>query len=83
MYLFLFQDGSIQKAYAGFDPTKPDWQALSSVVEVFFVSKTLVPQMKLVPKAVTPEKTKPAVPVIETPAPVVKRTRRPKNAVQQ
>ena len=50
MYLFVKNDGSIEEAYQGFDPKEPNWDRLRDVNEVLYVSKVLVPQLKLVPK---------------------------------
>ena len=50
MYLFKDTNGNIREAYEGFDPSNPDWNAMQGVAEVLYVSKTYVPQMKLVVK---------------------------------
>ena len=52
MYLFVHTDGTIQPAYDGFNPANPNWDELRDVKEVYYVAKTLVPQLKLVPKPI-------------------------------
>ncbi len=50
MYLFRKKDGSLEEAPQDFDPKEPDWSRMQEVQEVLFISKILVPQLKLVPK---------------------------------
>ncbi len=50
MYLFKKKDGSLTQAPETFDQQNPGWKELEDVEEVLFVSKVLIPQIKLVPK---------------------------------
>jgi hypothetical protein len=50
MYLFKNKDGSLVQAPDDFDQQNPGWDELKDVEEVLFVSKVLIPQIKLVPK---------------------------------
>ena len=56
MYLFRKKDGSLVQAPDGFDQQNPGWDEMKDVEEVLVVSKVLVPQIKLVPRATKPEK---------------------------
>ncbi len=50
MYLFRKKDGSLNPAPETFDQQNPSWEDMQDVEEVLFVSKVLIPQIKLVPK---------------------------------
>lgn len=50
MYLFKNKDGSLVQAPDDFDQQNPGWDELKDVEEVLFVSKVLIPHIKLVPK---------------------------------
>lgn len=56
MYLFKKKDGSLVPAPEDFDQQNPGWEEMMDVNEVLFVSKILVPQIKLVPKPSEPKK---------------------------
>ncbi len=56
MYLFKNKDGSLVQAPESFDQQNPGWDELKDVEEVLFVSKVLIPQIKLVPKPVNTQK---------------------------
>lgn len=49
MYFFKTKNG-FELAYKDFDPSNPDWNKMSGVEEVYYISKVYVPQMKLVVK---------------------------------
>lgn len=50
MYLFKKKDGSLVQAPDTFDQQNPGWEEMQDVDEVLYVSKVLIPQIKLVPK---------------------------------
>ena len=50
MYLFKKKDGSLVQALDTFDQQNPGWEEMQDVDEVLYVSKVLIPQIKLVPK---------------------------------
>lgn len=54
MYLFRKKDGSLIPAPEDFDQQNPGWETMQDVEEVLFVSKILIPQIKLVPKPSAP-----------------------------
>ena len=54
MYLFKKKDGSLIQAPEAFDQQNPGWEEMQDVEEVLFVSKVLIPQIKLVPKPASP-----------------------------
>ncbi len=63
MYLFRKNDGTIEEAPDSFDHQNPGWDDFKEVEEVLFVSKVLIPQIKLVPKpAQSTKQSKPARP---------------------
>ncbi|WP_150112138.1 hypothetical protein [Desulfonatronovibrio hydrogenovorans] len=70
MYLFKKKDGTLTPAPDSFDQQNPGWEELQDVDEVLFVSKILVPQIKLVPKPAHSPKT--AKKTSEKPGPVKK-----------
>lgn len=51
MFIFKKAGGELEVAPEGFDPDNPDLAMLEDVEEVLVVSKVLVKQVKLVPKA--------------------------------
>ncbi len=56
MYLFKKKDGSLIEAPETFDQQNPGWEELKDVEEVLYVSKVLIPQIKLVPKTAQNQK---------------------------
>ncbi len=54
MYLFRKKDGSLIPAPEDFDQQNPEWETMKDVEEVLYVSKILIPQIKLVPKPSAP-----------------------------
>ncbi|MFP4085055.1 MAG: hypothetical protein ACLFP9_08680 [Desulfonatronovibrio sp.] len=54
MYLFRKKDGSLIPAPEDFDQQNPGWETMQDVEEVLYVSKILIPQIKLVPKPSAP-----------------------------
>ncbi len=50
MYILKYADGRLVAAGEDFDPENLDWKLMEDVVEVLYVSKIFVPQIRLVAK---------------------------------